>query len=556
MLAIYTRLSKEDPESNSVDNQLREGKEYAALNNIPKSKIKIYNEGEGLKASAPIEDRPELSKLIEDVKNGKINLIWARKQNRISRKNSVLEIFLKVLVKYNIKIYFGDRGLIDLSIPSTKMMVQILGAVDEYAPNSQSIETKKTLRDNIKEGKAWGVLPYGYRTTKNMVLKIDKKEAEIVKRIFNYSLKGWGIIKISNQLNSEGIPTRFNKYADRKNINKIQAKKFKDIIWRDNQIKRILKCKWYIGERTYSGNTYPTPKIDVPYHKVQKSILKRTHQKKNDYRYLLKGLIKCGKCGRNYYGLKKLDKTKTYLKNNFYQCSSKRYTHENCGNHGINISKIESFMVKHLFASKDLLNQLKKIDETDNGLTTLQLELKSLNTKLKSENTRANNLVNLLADDLEGDELLTDKYKTTINNIKTLKSKIYNTESRIEERTNSKRIKTYNDLYENFDVQNNFTRVKEAIHNIIEKIIILTFHGKGIKNPMYLIKVKYKGFDETSTFITSQPYKKWMWTFKSYKKQDGIESKKTGYEKYLDEWNVEDILKPIYIESDDLIVYN
>ena len=58
MLAIYTRLSREDSESSSIENQLREGKSFAKDNSF--NDIKIYNEGEGVSGGADIKDRPKL----------------------------------------------------------------------------------------------------------------------------------------------------------------------------------------------------------------------------------------------------------------------------------------------------------------------------------------------------------------------------------------------------------------------------------------------------------------------------------------------------------------
>jgi site-specific DNA recombinase len=58
MLGIYTRLSKQDEESNSINNQLREGKQFAA--DFHYSDIKIYNEGEGVSGGLDIVDRPKL----------------------------------------------------------------------------------------------------------------------------------------------------------------------------------------------------------------------------------------------------------------------------------------------------------------------------------------------------------------------------------------------------------------------------------------------------------------------------------------------------------------
>ena len=68
MIAIYVRLSIEDDESNSIENQIREGRDYANLNNYNEDSIKIYNEGLGVKGSTPIEERPALSKMMNDIK--------------------------------------------------------------------------------------------------------------------------------------------------------------------------------------------------------------------------------------------------------------------------------------------------------------------------------------------------------------------------------------------------------------------------------------------------------------------------------------------------------
>ena len=62
MLAIYTRLSREDSESTSIENQLREGKSFAKDNGF--NDIKIYNEGQGISGAAEIKHRPQLFKSV------------------------------------------------------------------------------------------------------------------------------------------------------------------------------------------------------------------------------------------------------------------------------------------------------------------------------------------------------------------------------------------------------------------------------------------------------------------------------------------------------------
>jgi DNA invertase Pin-like site-specific DNA recombinase len=578
MLGIYTRLSKEDDLSNSIKNQIREGEEYAKLNNLLDN-CKIYDEGEGYSGTLKIEKRPKLNQLVKDIESGLITHIWMRKQDRLARGAFTVLKFAEAIKNYNIHLYFGDKGYQDLNDYLVYFNLVIMAGVDGLKPAAQSIATKKSLNDNIIEGKAWGVLPYGYKTDDNMMLMVDEDEEKIVKRIFNYSLNGDGVSKIATTLNGDGIPTRYSsRYSDEnsktknkklkirnKYTNKISVKEKSSIVWSDKTISSILSCKWYIGERTYSGETYPSPKIDVPFHQVQKGIIKRVHQKKLEYRYLLKGLIRCGKCERNYYG-----RTRPSKNDNFYMCSSKRSKVTNCGNASINIKMFESFIVKHLFKSKDLLNKLKEIDSTDNTISTLQDELNSLQDSLNKENKRSVNLINLLADVGAGDEDLIKKYKSTKTNLKTLKTKIINVEIRIEQRTKSKRIDELSKEINGFKINNEFAKVKQAVNNIIEDIQILSTKDKNNKI-IYIIEIKYKGFDERSILTTTQPYNKWLWTVRTYTEptpediQDDVDAfkfayglgiKSEDYHKYQSEFYSEGLLDPILIEPEDIVEYN
>ena len=56
-LAIYVRLSKDDEESNSIENQIREGKDFASRQGLD---YQVYNEGKGVSGTWSIEDRPAL----------------------------------------------------------------------------------------------------------------------------------------------------------------------------------------------------------------------------------------------------------------------------------------------------------------------------------------------------------------------------------------------------------------------------------------------------------------------------------------------------------------
>lgn len=511
MLGIYTRLSVEDNQSTSIENQIREGKEFAGIKGL---RYSIYNEGEGVSGTLDINDRPELLRLIENIKEGLIKSVWMRNQNRLDRNSLTFFIFVEAVRKNNIEVFFGNENVLDFNDPNTLLQSSILSALNAYQAQLQSKQTKRALLDSAKNGKAWGVLPYGYSTDVNKKIIIDKEEASVIKEIFELNKKGWGTRRISTYLSKKGIPTRYNKYKGKLRIknrydNTIEERNYQNIVWSQKTVNEILKNKWYIGERTYKNLVLNTPPIisKVDFDIAQKNLLRNKNKtgKSVEYRYLLKGLIRCSKCGRNYYG-----RTRKNKSDNYYMCSSKRYPTLNCGNRSISIPYLETFVIKHLFDSKDLLRCLEKIDKEDNSLIAMEKELEQLLAVSQKYSKALENLSFALSDtDLENDENLLNRYKETKLNIENCKGRISALESRIRNRKNKTQLKAYRKEFNEVELHN-FSKLKEAISSIVEKIEIEYLHDS------YKIVLKYNGFQEKSTFITQPPYKAWFFVSREY----------------------------------------
>jgi site-specific DNA recombinase len=140
MLAIYTRLSREDSESTSIENQLREGKSFAKDNGF--NDIHIYNEGQGVSGGAEIKDRPQLFKLLQDISDNEIKTVWFRNQNRLERNSSTWHIFTTEAKKYKVDIYFNDK-LFDFENPQDNLYGTIQSALNQYQKDLQSTQTKR-----------------------------------------------------------------------------------------------------------------------------------------------------------------------------------------------------------------------------------------------------------------------------------------------------------------------------------------------------------------------------------------------------------------------------
>ena len=171
MLAIYTRLSVSDEASTSIENQLKEGKAFASKNNY--KNYKIYNEGEGISGGAEIKDRPQLFKLLQDINEEAISVVWFRNQNRLERSSNTWHIFTTEAKKHNVLIYFNDK-LFDFSNAQDNLYGTIQSALNQYQRDLQSAQTRKVLAMKMKEGLTWGITAYGYDKDKDIKLVIHE----------------------------------------------------------------------------------------------------------------------------------------------------------------------------------------------------------------------------------------------------------------------------------------------------------------------------------------------------------------------------------------------
>ena len=468
MLAIYTRLSKEDAESTSIKNQFREGEQFAKDNNF--NEYKVYNEGEGVSGGADIKDRPQLFKLLQDFREGIIKAVWFRNQNRLERSSSTWHVFITQAKKNNIKVYFNDKQF-DFNDPQENFFGSVTSAINQYQKDLQSAQTIRTLRDNVAEGKVWSIVAYGYKSD-NGYLAIDEVESKVIKDIFDLSLSGVGSDSIAYKLNNKKTPTR------------------KGAKWRGATIQNILKNTLYKGERKYSGQIYKAPIIISAdyWQKVNDNFKKNRNNsgKKVDHKYLLKGVIKCGKCGRNYYGRKRASG-----KDNAYICSSKRYKELKCDNKGINIDFIEDLIWSQMFLQKGFLKAYNRFivsNKLNENLVEIKNSIKEKEAEFKSYDNKINLLLEqLLIDDYNED--IKGKFKNKIkaisikkNDCKMLLNNYYDD---LKQYDKSNKIST--ESVENINLNNaSFNTKKDLIKEFISSVII-TFHDGS-----YYIEINFK----------------------------------------------------------------
>ena len=345
--AAYLRLSKEEfsneKESNSItnqkliiDNYLEKNKEY---------KLVDYYIDDGY--SGTNFNRPEFQRMLEDIKNKKIDVIIIKDLSRLGRNyietgNYIDVIFPAmrvsvILVDENYEMdssdYYGDDYL------PLKNLFNDMYAKDISKKVRSSLIVKKYNGEFV--GK---LAPYGYikdPKDKHKFL-IDKNVSLRIKKIFDMILDGKSRKEVADFLNQNDIltPSEYLNINTNKDVTVMEK-------WNSEMVNSILRNENYTGT-LFQGkkrklNYRVNKKINIDkenwivtenhheaiinkekFDKVQDILDRQTKVNKDGSIDILSGFLKCKCCGSNM--LKRSSKGKVY-----YYCSN-YYRKKSCEN--------------------------------------------------------------------------------------------------------------------------------------------------------------------------------------------------------------------------------
>ena len=140
---IYARVSKEEL---NLDHQIKACKNYASQQNY--KVLDIYSD----KVSGSKSRRPELNRLLNDMRTGKFNVVVIWKLDRLGRSLQHLLRIVDEFKKYNIDFVCVSQN-IDTSTASGNFTFHILGAVAEFERTLISERTKEGLKNAKNVGK-------------------------------------------------------------------------------------------------------------------------------------------------------------------------------------------------------------------------------------------------------------------------------------------------------------------------------------------------------------------------------------------------------------------
>ena len=253
-------------------------------------------------------DRKGFQQMLEDCKDGKIDIVVTKSISRFARNTVTLLETVRSLKLMGVDVFFEEQNIHTMSADG-ELMLTILASYAQEESRSVSENMKWRIKKNFEEGMPWNGGMLGYRIKEGQYVVIAD-EAVIVKRIYAEFQEGKGTNAIAQGLNEDGIPTRFGER------------------WHPSVVAKILRNYTYTGnlllQRTFVEN-HITKKnkinrgelpqyhveeaheaiIDIDtFNRVQVELERRTekygHAPKEQKRYPFTGLLICGNCGKNY----------------------------------------------------------------------------------------------------------------------------------------------------------------------------------------------------------------------------------------------------------------
>ncbi len=384
-LAIYIRVStgRQVKEGYSLQDQMDRG--------IVKAKelgwtYKVFDDS-GVSGDINWVDRPGIKSLINLLGEGGIGGLYTVQIDRLSRDGDYIEpqVLITMFKKSGIRI-FDKSGEVDIKNETVELAMRFQGLFASQERNLIKVRTSAGAKNSILAGNTaggGGLMLYGYdKVDKKLV--VNKEQAKVIKQIFKWYIEGKGAQTIAGLLNEKGIPTKRNliknsdgdmtikisvtnkQTGEKEIVNKV--KKAKDFVWRDSVVYSLLTNTTYKGDKKWAELTISVPPIiDAEKFDLVQTLMKEkmkfkrapyTNVGKVVNQFLLKGLIRCGKCGKSFYGHKRID-----LRDKAYKCLSHRYKAEWCGNRGIDIDYLENLVWNNLLNfEKEVINTYKYME--------------------------------------------------------------------------------------------------------------------------------------------------------------------------------------------------
>lgn len=384
-------------------------------------------------------NRPEIQRLINDVKEHKIDCVMVFKLDRISRsQRDTLYLIEEVFNKYDVG-FVSIRENFDTTSPFGKAMIGILSVFAQLERETIMERTRIGLKKRIQAGywRAGGKIPFGYTYSKEEGTLIpNPEEVEVINKMISLYLEGKSFGQISEVVGFD-----------------------------ESLVEKRLLNKTYTGIVKYNGEEYDGKHEAIVSKKVYDRILevnKIRSKTRTERHYLFSGKIYCGHCGAKYRYQKWGQRTICYCYSQ--QKSKPKYIKDpNCKAKRWDSFELDDEVIESIFSmalDENLFKENYQITQVN-----IALEYQNKLSKIDKQ------LVNLL--DFISVGLAVEITKEKIEKLEKEREDLFNklNEIQTKEKSNKNNLKIIKNLQTTwFDMD--FSEKRFIIEQIVDKVII------------------------------------------------------------------------------------
>lgn len=296
--AIYVRISDDrEGEAKGVKRQLEDCRALVEQRGWPAAAEYNDNDVSAWKRGVV---RPRYRQLLEDLEDGAIDAVVVYDLDRLYRQPLELEEFVRICDGAGVTELAAVTGDIDLASGDGLLMARVKGAVAAKESDDKSRRIKRKAQELAQAGKVGGggTRPFGFESDRKT---IRTAEAAVVIELADRLLAGESARSLCFDLNERGITTSTGGE------------------WVPRVLTRMLKSARISGRREHRGEVVADAEwpaiISAEQSDRLRAVLSDPTRRKNERarRYLLAGMLLCGRCGGPLTSRPRGDKRRRYI---------------------------------------------------------------------------------------------------------------------------------------------------------------------------------------------------------------------------------------------------
>lgn len=260
-VAVYARVSTDDPRQTS-SYELQKNHYHDVISKSPNWKLVQIYADEGISGTS-LQHRDQFKLMIEDCKQGKIDLIVTKSVSRFARNVVDCIGYVRELLAlpHPVGVFFETERLNTFD-PKSEMVLSFMATLAQEESHTKSEIMNASIEMRFRRGIFLTPILLGYDHDEDGNLVINEEEAKIVKLIFMMYLNGCTCQEIADTLTELGCVTKKG-----------------NTVWSPGSILQILQNERHCGD-VLAHKTYTPNYLN---HKSKKNMQNRPQYRKRNH---------------------------------------------------------------------------------------------------------------------------------------------------------------------------------------------------------------------------------------------------------------------------------